>query len=201
MDRLLLIRHGITRAVEDWLYCGATDLSLSPAGREALISGRDSYIWPDLNGWSIYTSGMRRAEETLEILLGNIPHSPLPAFREMDFGVFEMHSYDELKIREDYQAWISGDNEANVCPGGESGLQMKARVFAGLRELTQAPGSALVVCHGGPIVAVMQHLFPQENRTRYDWQPAGGCGYLITFDGCLPVSYEPFPGIVSADRA
>ena len=193
MDHLLIIRHGNTRAVEDWLYCGSTDLPLSPSGRAELEDLKAAHAWPDLTGWSIYTSGMRRTEETLEVLFGEVPHRTLPAFREIDFGIFEMHSYDELKVRDDYQAWISGDNEANICPGGESGLQMKERVLAGLKELMQTSGDVLLLCHGGPTVTVMQHLFPREDKTRYDWQPAGGHGYLIAFADGSPVSYEAFP--------
>ena len=34
--RILLLRHGITEANEKHLYCGSTDLPLSPAGRAAL---------------------------------------------------------------------------------------------------------------------------------------------------------------------
>ena len=48
----------------------------------------------------------------------------------MDFGIFEMHSYEELKDTPEYQAWHSGDNEASVSPKGESGVQMKKHVLA-----------------------------------------------------------------------
>ena len=34
--KILLLRHGITEANEKHLYCGSTDLPLSPAGRAAL---------------------------------------------------------------------------------------------------------------------------------------------------------------------
>lgn len=34
--RILLLRHGITEANEKHLYCGSTDLPLSPGGRAAL---------------------------------------------------------------------------------------------------------------------------------------------------------------------
>ena len=40
---------------------------------------------------------MRRCEETLEILYGVLPHECVPAFREMDFGAFELRSYEEMK--------------------------------------------------------------------------------------------------------
>ena len=50
-------------------------------------------------------------------------------FREVDFGIFEMYGYEELKDTLEYQQWLTGDNEANVPPQGENGLQMKERVL------------------------------------------------------------------------
>lgn len=37
MRRVVLLRHGSTQANERGLYCGSTDLPLSPAGREELM--------------------------------------------------------------------------------------------------------------------------------------------------------------------
>ena len=90
-----------------------------------------------------------------------------------------MHSYEELKERADYQLWISGDNDKNVPPEGESGEQMKIRVLDGLNELLEADQDTVLVTHGGVIAAIMEHLFPEENRNRYVWQPKPGHGYLI----------------------
>ena len=167
-----LIRHGKTEANEKHLYCGSTDLPLSTAGREELQN-----ICYDIKNARFLTSGMKRANETLQILFGNVPYETDPRFREVDFGIFEMHSYIELKDTTEYQTWLSGDNEANIPPEGENGLQMKERVlqaFAGIKEDT------CIITHGGVIAAIMEHLFPNESKNRYDWQPKPGCGYAVT---------------------
>ena len=130
--RLYLIRHGKTIANELHLYCGATDVELSENGIAELK--KRHYEVPQ--GCRFITSGMKRTRQTLEILFGNVSFEVEKRFREMDFGIFEMGSYESLKQREDYQKWISGDNEANVCPLGESGDQMRERVLEGFRELT-----------------------------------------------------------------
>lgn len=44
----------------------------------------------------------------------------------MNFGDFEMKSYQELKDTAAYQAWIT-DVEHNVCPNGESAPQVLER--------------------------------------------------------------------------
>ena len=115
-------------------------------------------------------------EQTLEILFGPVEHRVDPDFREVDFGAFEMGSYEELKDNPAYQAWLEGDNESNVPPGGESGVQMKARVLTAFSRLQE---DTVVITHGGVIAAVMEACFPEEQKNRYLWQPKPGHGYAI----------------------
>lgn len=177
MKRLILIRHGKTRANESRLYCGSTDLPLSDCGASELHP-----LELSLENPTFFTSGMLRTEQTARILFGNVPLIPLPQFREVDFGIFEMHSYEELKEDLAYQAWLSGDNMENTPPGGESGKAFIARVLTALPELECVPGDCVLVTHGGVIAAIMGALFPTEQKSRYDWQPRPGCGYLISED-------------------
>ena len=166
-----LIRHGKTEANEHHLYCGSTDLSLSRTGREELCQ-----LHFDIKNVRFITSGMKRTNETLQILFGDVPYEEEQQFREVDFGIFEMHSYEELKDSSEYQQWLAGDNDANVPPYGESGAQMRERVlqaFSGIREDT------CIITHGGVIAVIMQHLFPEERKSRYQWQPQNGRGYCI----------------------
>lgn len=171
---IYLIRHGKTRANEAHLYCGSTDLPLSEAGKAELVKLHYG-VTPE----RFLTSGMRRTNETLRILFGDVPFTPVPEFREVDFGAFEMHSYEELRENAGYQRWITGDNEKNVPPGGESGARMTARVAAAFSALRQLPGDTVLVTHGGVIAAIMAFCFPEENKTRYQWQPAPGHGYVL----------------------
>lgn len=169
--KLYLIRHGITEPNERHLYCGSTDAPLSEAGRQALRG----LHYPRPNA-TFCTSGMKRTDETLAILFGDVPYRVEPRFREVDFGIFEMHSYEELKDTEAYQAWLTGDNERNVPPGGESGAQMTERVLAAFDEIRE---DTIIVTHGGVIAAIMQHCFPDEGKNRYQWQPPNGGGWVI----------------------
>ncbi len=174
----MLIRHGRTEANKNWLYCGSTDLPLMEEGREELLALRTAGGYPDPEGLRRCTSGMKRTEETLEILFGPGESLALPGFREMDFGAFEMRSYEAMKEDPEYLAWITGDNRVNVCPGGESGERMEERVLAAWWELEAGPDT-LLVTHGGPIAAIMEYLFPEAGKNRYEWQPKNGRGYLL----------------------
>ena len=171
---IYLIRHGKTEANEMHLYCGSTDLPLSDAGRAEL-----NQLHYEIKNVRFLTSGMKRTDETLRLLFGDVPFEVEPRLREVDFGVFEMESYEALKDRPDYQAWLTGDNEANVPPQGESGIQMKQRVLSALSELRE---DTCILTHGGVIAAIMEHLFPEEGKNRYQWQPKNGCGYIVRQD-------------------
>ncbi len=184
--RLLLIRHGRTAANEKRLYCGATDLPLSENGRAELLTVKRRGILPAPDGFRAVTSGMKRCEETLMLLYGPLPHEQLPGLREMNFGAFEMRSYEELKDTPDYQAWISGDNEQNLTPGGESGAQMAARVKKTFDALLADRQDLLLVAHGGVIALILSWLFPEIPKNRYEWQPQPGGAVLCTLPegGC-----------------
>lgn len=168
---IYLIRHGKTEANEKHLYCGSTDLSLSDAGRAELEK-----LHYDIKNVRFITSGMKRTNETLQILFGDVPYEEDPRFQEVDFGIFEMHSYEELKDTPDYQAWLTGDNDANIPPNGESGVQMRERVLQAFSEIQE---DTCIITHGGVIAAIMEHLFLEANKNRYEWQPKPGHGYRI----------------------
>ena len=169
--KIYLIRHGRTEANEKHLYCGSTDLPLSETGREELCK-----LKYDIQNVRFLTSGRLRTNETLRILFGDVPFEADPRFREVDFGSFEMHSYEELKDTPEYQAWLTGDNEANIPPKGESGAQMKKRVLEAFSEIKE---DTCVITHGGVIAAIMEDRFPDEGKNRYQWQPKNGRGWLI----------------------
>ena len=177
--KITLVRHGMTAANERRLYCGSSDISLSSNGVEQLKCIH--YALPD--GVRFITSGMRRCDETLMLLFGNVAREVVPDFREIDFGAFELKSYDQLKDDPAYQAWISGDNEKNTPPRGESGEQMARRVLAAFDKVVSDGRDAVIVTHGGVIAAIMAFLFPGEGLSRYGWQPVPGHGYVLDLDG------------------
>lgn len=168
---IYLIRHGKTEANEKHLYCGSTDLPLSGAGKEELRS-----VHYDIKNVRFLTSGMKRTNETLHILFGDVPYEVDPRFREVDFGIFEMQSFEELKDTLEYQTWLTGDNDANIPPNGESGVQMKERVLNAFSEIQE---DTCIITHGGCIATIMENLFPGENKNRYEWQPHPGYGYVV----------------------
>ncbi len=178
--KIILIRHGLTAANEKRLYCGSTDLPLSDAGVRGIKERVEKSIYPSPAGCVLYTSGMLRTEQTFSLIYGDTPHHTDFRLRELDFGNFELRSYEELKDDPAYIRWISGDNEIYSCPNGESGDVMKRRVLTALDSYIKTGESIIAVTHGGVIAAVMEELFSEEGKNRYQWQPIAGGGYEIT---------------------
>lgn len=196
MRRVYLIRHGTTAANEERLYYGATDVSLSEKGIAELRELYEKGGYPDVKACTVFTSGMVRTKETLDILFPNSEFQVEHDFREMDFGKFEMHSYEELKDDPEYQEWITGDFMANACPNGESGNeQCKRAVEAFWNVLERTEGDVLIISHSGTVIGIMQSLFPNEGENRWYWQCYGGCGYAVEIDGKQAVSYVKIPKI------
>ena len=187
-----LIRHGRTVSNEKLLYCGVTDVSLSEGGKADLFKLKEEYDYSAAMGHDTYTSGLLRTEETLEILLGSVPHTAACGLKEMDFGIFENKSYDELKDVPEFLDWID-DRTSFVCPGGESNDQMTERSIKAFREITERGRDFLAVFHGGPIGAVMNDLFPVNGKNWRDWQPKNGRGYKIYFSDGKPLFFEDYP--------
>ena len=183
--KLTLIRHGITDGNERRLYYGSTDLPLNEKGKEELLTLRG--IHPKAERY--YTSGMLRCEQSLELLYGNVPHEAIPELREVDFGDFEMKSFEDLRDDPAFLAWCRGNNEANTAPNGESGDQLTERALRGAAKILEEDTDAVAVIHGGTIASLMQAWFP-GNQGRYFFTPRPGRGFTVYFEDKKPVRYE-----------
>ncbi|MBR2640421.1 MAG: histidine phosphatase family protein [Oscillospiraceae bacterium] len=192
MSTIYLFRHGITEGNKRRLYYGSTDIPLIEEGIEAIKIRREAGIYPELSGFKVITTDLKRTEQTLFEMYGReVPHETDPRMREFSFGDFEMKSYEELKNREDYQAWITGDNWRNICPNGESGEIMLNRSLDAMEDYIGT--DCIIVCHGGVIAGLMLTWFPGDETAEhfYAWQPKPSEGYRIDFDDELkPISYK-----------
>lgn len=191
MDHLLLIRHGITDANEQLLLAGRTDVPINENGRKKLLELKAAGGYPDISNYHVFTSGLKRTEQTLEVLFGDVPHTAMPEFLEIDFGDFEMKSYSEMNNFRGLTDNTDYSSEEVQIPGGESTTDVAKRVASGLAKLKELDGDCLVVCHGGAIFALMNLIYPGE-KTLFEWSPEGGHGYMLDFTG-EKVTYKNVP--------
>jgi alpha-ribazole phosphatase len=194
--KIILIRHGYTEANTQNRYCGRTDLPLSAQGVKRLNELKAQGTYPQVAAF--FTSGMLRARQTLALLYGDAKAISMPELAEYDFGAFEMRQYKELKYDPAYIAWITDDSGEAACPEGESKRQYARRVTRGFSHLLyqlramNCPSAAAVV-HGGTIVQIMTHLFPDE-KDFYRWQPRPGLGYILSRNRDGVFTYQTIKG-------
>jgi broad specificity phosphatase PhoE len=158
--RLILVRHGETRANRQYRYIGASDDALTEHGQaqaEQLAAALS--ILPVA---AVYSSPRQRTYQTALPIAA--PHGltvqVLDDLRESDFGTWEGLSRSEVLARsvqdaEFLRAWER--DTALAPPGGESLDAMHRRVTAVIENLLQLhPGQTIIlVSHAGPIKAVL----------------------------------------------
>jgi alpha-ribazole phosphatase len=150
--RLILLRHGEPEQAAKGRCYGSLDLGLSQNGRKQIEEKLASIA--NLRADSLYTSPSKRAIESAAIIGAFLQLDPIlsPEVREIDFGVFEGLTYEEIEKRypQEYKLWMERPTEVTF-PQGESFAQVKARVVR-FREflLSSHPGkTVMTVSHGG----------------------------------------------------
>lgn len=180
--RLLLVRHGETDWNLEQRIQGQLQISLNAKGRrQAELAAERLAQYEFAAAWS---SDLARARETAEVILARLPGLGLgldEALREANFGLWEGLTYGEFRAvaPEAAAQWIEAPEEVEA-PGGESLVQMRARVVAFARELLdQHPDTTvLLVTHGGPIRALVAEVSGVRMTELPD--PANGSLTLLT---------------------
>jgi alpha-ribazole phosphatase len=171
--QLYLIRHPQPDVREGICY-GASDLPLrdSEENLQALAASIRAQLPEDL---TVYTSPLTRCRLLAEAL------HPAPLsdtrLREMDFGAWEMHAWDEID-RDTLTAWASNPT-GFTPPQGESAAQLQARVHDFLaeleaqRKLSQSADQLALVTHAGVmkvIIGLAHGMAPAEwMRLKFDF--------------------------------
>ncbi len=204
-SKIVLIRHGITEGNEMHMYYGSTDVSLSERGKHLLEKQRDEGLYPISETAQFYTTGMLRTEQTLRIVYGDREHGVIEDLRELDFGEFEMHTYEELNSVPEYQKWITAEDSGKAPPGGESIDSFTKRIRRGFDELTvrnelymlklrnhRKEAMTICICHGGVISGIMDYIWPGEYKNFFEWIPDPGHGYVLLVEDGSFTGYEQF---------
>lgn len=204
-SRICLIRHGITEGNKNKLFYGHADIPLAEEGVNELKQLAGSGIYPDGSSAHFYTSGLKRTEQTLELIYGRQKHEVLEGLKELNFGDFEMKSYDELKELEEYKTWRADTEGRLAPPGGESLRAFYKRAVRGFEELKRrhmlnvlecrhsgTEAVSIAVCHGGTISAIMESICPRHEDNFYKWIPDPGHGYVICMKDAEVAAVEKF---------
>lgn len=203
-SKIVLIRHGLTEGnLKKWYY-GHADLPLSEEGIEQITGLTAEGLYPEAPEWSqLFTTGLTRTEQTFELIYGQREHGTIEKLREMNFGIYECNSFEDLKDDPVFLEWGYDTEGDVVLPEGESRNQFFARIGDGLQELLGLhhqgelklrhkgkDAVTIMICHGGVITTMMAKLFPDQYENPWDWMPKPGYGYIVNFKDGSPVSWE-----------
>ncbi|WP_110111906.1 histidine phosphatase family protein [Bacillus sp. CGMCC 1.16541] len=175
------IRHGLTNANKEKRYVGWSDVSLCIDGIDKLKKSKLIINPPDF----IVSSDLTRCVETANLLFPGTSSILSFHWREMNFGHWELKTYEELKDIVHYRNWL--DDPFTVSPWeGESFYEFSRRIWVAWDEIVdllieKEYKHAVIVTHGGPL-RLLASTFVQARPHFWDWsfRFGEGCTFFHT---------------------
>ena len=171
-----MIRHGKTAGNIRKAYIGSTDEPLCEEG----VSELRNRI-PDRTVRRVFVSSLKRTQQTAEHLFPDAEQIILPDLREMDFGVFENRTAEEMRDDAEYTNWVNSGC-VEPCRNGEGIDSFSERVGNCLTELLKKTGQntdpVVLVTHGGVIMSLMSS-FEENGGDYYSYWVRNLDGYRV----------------------
>lgn len=187
MRKFLLIRHGETDGNQSKRYIGKTDEGLASEGKTTVLNTKrivDEWLASNkITVTTVYSSPMKRAKQTAEMIFPDAELIEINDLREIDFGDFEYKNYDDLKDDPRYQAYIDSNGEMRF-PNGESKKEFQQRSCEAYEKIIKDnPDEKLIVivAHGGTIMAIMDR-FTTTNNSYFDYRVSNAEGFINSID-------------------
>ena len=162
---ILFARHGET----DWNIAkrvqGTTDIPLNENGIKQAELLCENLEKDNVNLCRIFSSCQIRALTTARIVGArlNVPVKVISGLEEMNFGIFEAHTWDEIGTLypDELKKWQS-DKRYNKAPNGESYQNLLERLFSALNQILEEVKNeialgrdVLVITHGAVIMSLL----------------------------------------------
>jgi len=162
MTTIILIRHGQTAYNASHRYVGFSNPPLNEKGQWQIQRLAGELQNKAVN--KVYSSDLLRAHQSATILFEQ-QITKLPAFREMNFGIFEGLNYQEIMSHHSqiYQKWITAPEKVKI-PQGESLQEVTCRVNHQLKLLLKehTDQTIAIVTHSGPIKIILSAVLKAE---------------------------------------
>ncbi len=162
---LIFVRHGYSKANEQNIFAGVTDVPLTDIGKQQadLTAKFLSQYAIDV----LYSSDLKRAMQTAQPIAEQtgLPIIPNEQLREMDLGEWEEVPFEAVvqQYPTEYELWVGNVDNA-YAPGGESIAELRKRMAAAVGKI--------VAKHRGKTVCIVTHaealrmLFPTWTGAR-----------------------------------
>ena len=192
MPTIYYIRHGETEWNALGRLQGTQDIPLNDLGRKQAASA--GIILADLfardgrseTSLEFVASPLGRARSTMELVRGSLSLPPVPyaiddRLREIGYGQWEGSTLAQMQAEDpDLFARRQAEKWTVSPPGGESYVQVQARVNDWYRQLT---ADTVAVAHGGTARALMVALGFETPQSAADLPIAQGAVYVFSADG------------------
>lgn len=159
---LLLVRHGQTEWNALGKFQGCSDIELA---KEGIIQAKYLAKHLDGNFDCIYSSPLKRAKKTAEIISNNTDKHPIVIndLREINYGKWEGLTINEImnNYKDEYIKWQNDNVEGPLCGGDLSLKNACKRAKKVLMNIINENKhkKIIVVAHGGIIKAGLVALF------------------------------------------
>jgi broad specificity phosphatase PhoE len=172
-------RHGSTSANDAGLFRGATDYPLDAHGVEDAISMRNFFTGTELG--QAWTSGMKRTDQTAEIVLAGRGIEPYREVGLKPIDVGDLAGEKKSDYREEVN-WLQGHPNIKF-PGGESINQFSKRVQPHIKRVIMAgihsPHPTIGLVHASTIHEIGNMIHQNHNAVLV--KPGGVVA--VHFDG------------------
>lgn len=176
--KITFIRHLKTKGNLEKRYIGITDEPICEEGKRDILTN-----YPKAN--IIFSSPKLRCVQTAKLIDDKAKIIVIEDLREIDFGDFENKTYEDLKDNSDYIDFINSNGTAKI-PNGEDTDDFKKRCCDGFLQAIDIlekslEDNAIIVCHGGTIMAICEK-YDVQNKGFYGYMIKNGQGYETKFD-------------------
>ena len=187
---VVLLRHGDTRLSPERRFSGvgSGDPPLSAAGRDQAQRAAGSALLQGRAFTEVLTSPLTRCHETARIVADalGVPIVVDPDLREMDFGLWEEMTFDEVQDRypEDLRRWRQS---AWTPPTGSS--ETFAAVVDRMGTVAErfasryAGASVVAVTHITPVKALVAHALVAPPSALFHMELSSACFSRISYTG------------------
>ncbi len=168
MAKLVLVRHGQSQWNLENRFTGWVDVSITEKGAEEAHRAGKELKAAGLKFDEAFTSALKRAHETLKILLEELGQSAIPVFK--DQALNERHYGDLQGLNKAETAKKYGDEQVHIWrrsydvkpPNGESLKDTAARAIpyyeSKIKPDLKAGKNVLVAAHGNSLRAIIMDL-------------------------------------------
>lgn len=192
MNKLILVRHGLTVDNEHKSFSGFSDCDLSQIGR-AQAKGLCEYL-KSCDVDKIYTSTLKRTVQTIEAYADykGLGIDERDGFREINFGLFDGLNYQEIKEKypkeTEEMMVLSKDYK---FPQGESldeMYQRNAKELDMVIEENKGNDKNILICsHMGTIRNILSHLLTKNGDIHWNFRLQNASVTVIDMSSGFPI--------------